>query len=127
MHANNVTHFAVQADDVERAKAFYTKVFGWEFETWGPPEFYLIRTGTESNPGIRGALQKRPNPLGAGCNGYECSISVKDVKRTAVSIVEHGGQIEFEEFEIPSVGLIVKFSDTEGNVACAVQYFEGVE
>ena len=27
-------HFEVQADDVERAKAFYGAVFGWEFQDY---------------------------------------------------------------------------------------------
>ena len=123
MHANNVCHFAIHASDVERAKQFYESVFGWGFEEWGPPDFYLIKTGNEQSPGILGALQKRSEPLGTGCNGYECSISVVNVKETESSIVEHGGRILVKLIEIPTVGLFVKFADTEGNVACAIQYF----
>lgn len=123
MHANNVCHFAIHADDVERAKAFYGKVFGWRFEEWGPPDFYLIKTGPENSPGIMGALQKRMEPLGAGCNGYECSISVEDIERTSAAIAERGGTIVVKKVEIPTVGMLVKFSDTEGNIACAIQYY----
>jgi len=46
MHANNIRHFAIGADDLDRARAFYESVFGWRFEAWGPPGFYLIHTGT---------------------------------------------------------------------------------
>ena len=28
-------HFEIQADDLERAKAFYGDVFGWTFEDYG--------------------------------------------------------------------------------------------
>lgn len=126
MHANNVCHFAVHADDLDRAKTFYGNVFGWTFQEWGPPDFYLVKTGNDSDPGIRGALQKRQEPLGSGCSGYECSISVADIQQTAAAIVEHGGKIVFDEVEIPTVGRIVKFSDTEGNVACAIQYDAGL-
>ncbi|MFK7821696.1 MAG: VOC family protein [Planctomycetaceae bacterium] len=126
MHANNVCHFAIHADDVERAKTFYADVFGWRFEEWGPPEFYLIHTGPDDSTGIRGALQQRQQPVGTGFNGYECSISVADVTKTAESIVQHGGTIVYEEVEIPTVGRIVKFADTEGNTACVIQYAEGV-
>ncbi|MEO1524001.1 MAG: VOC family protein [Planctomycetota bacterium] len=125
MHANNVSHFAIHADDVERAKQFYENAFGWKFVAWGPPEFYLIETGNENSLGIRGALQKRQEPIGSGFNGFECSISVADIKASAALIVEHGGRIVLQEVEIPTVGRIVKFSDTEGNIACAVQYAEG--
>ena len=33
-------HFAINADDVPRAKRFYEEVFGWSFTPWGPPNFY---------------------------------------------------------------------------------------
>ena len=114
MHGNNVCHFAIHAEDLDRAKQFYENVFGWRFEEWGPPDFYLIQTGTPEEPGIRGALQKRQSPVGDSFNGFE------------VDIVEHGGKIVFEEVEIPTVGRIVKFEDTEKNVVCAIQYAEGV-
>jgi uncharacterized protein len=32
-------HFAINADDTTRARAFYTGVFGWSFNAWGPPAF----------------------------------------------------------------------------------------
>ena len=63
MAANNVVHFAVHADDVERARAFYEAVFGWRFEAWGPPGFYRIHTGSSDGPGIEGALHTRHEPL----------------------------------------------------------------
>lgn len=39
----NVVYFAIHADDVARARRFYQNVFGWRFEAWGPPGFFLIR------------------------------------------------------------------------------------
>lgn len=124
MHANNVCHFAIHADDVARAKDFYHKVFGWQFEEWGPPDFYLIHTGNAQNHGILGALQKRTAPLGTGFNGYECSISVEDVKKMEATILNHGGTIVVKPVEIPTVGVLIKVVDTEGNVACAIQYYK---
>ena len=123
MHANNVCHFAIHADDVERAKLFYQSVFTWRFEEWGPPDFYLIHTGNDQSPGILGALQKRTQPLGTGCGGYECSISVENIEKTQTEITENGGTVLVNPIEIPTVGVLVKFSDTEGNEACAIQYF----
>ncbi|MEL6107492.1 MAG: VOC family protein [Planctomycetota bacterium] len=127
MHANNVAHFAIHADDVERAKSFYENTFGWQFTEWGPPGFYLIQTGNESSPGIRGALQIRQEPVGTGFNGFECSISVENIKQSTAAIIENGGNIVLQEVEIPMVGRIVKFSDTESNIACVVQYADTVK
>ncbi len=124
MHSNNVCHFAIHADDIERAKKFYQQVFGWRFDEWGPPDFYLIRTGSEQSPGILGALQKRAQPLGDGFNGFECSIAVEDVQKTESKIVLQGGRVLVKPVEIPTVGLLIKFADSEGNRVCAIQYFQ---
>lgn len=37
-----ISWFAINADDVPRARDFYQKVFDWTFEPWGPPNFYRI-------------------------------------------------------------------------------------
>ncbi len=118
--ANDVTHFAIHADDCQRAKTFYEEVFGWTFEPWGPPNFWRIHTG----PGaIEGALQERREPVtGTGTIGFECSISVEDVDAIAEAIEKHGGKVTLPPFVIETVGTLVMFKDTEGNVAGAMQY-----
>src|SRR5262245_41267011 len=90
---HNIVHFDIQADLVERARRFYERVFGWRFEPWGPPDFYLIRTGTAADPGIHGSLSKRNQPV-AGHNriGYECTISVKDLSAIKTAILANGGK-----------------------------------
>ena len=40
-------HLAINADDVQRAKAFYETVFGWRFEPWGPPDYYQAHEAGE--------------------------------------------------------------------------------
>lgn len=57
--ATNGRHFAVNVDDVPRARMFYQTVFGRRFDSRGPPNFLLITTGNDKQPGIMGALQGR--------------------------------------------------------------------
>ncbi|HVS17587.1 MAG TPA: VOC family protein [Planctomycetota bacterium] len=122
--ANDIAHFAIQADDCQRAKTFYEQVFGWTFEPWGPPNFWRIHT---SPAGIHGALQERREPVtGSGTIGYECTVSVEDVHATAAAIEANGGTITMPPFEIEGVGTLVMFRDTEGNVVGAMQYVEVV-
>ncbi len=124
---SNVVHFAIHADDVDRAREFYERVFSWRFEAWGPPDFYLVQTGTEAEPGIRGALQARQAPVeGDGMIGFECTVGVDDVDAIAAAVEEHGGTILMPRATIPTVGDLIKFKDTEGNVLCAMQYLPGV-
>src|SRR5262249_22667348 len=126
--ANNVSHFDVHADDVPRARKFYESVFGWRFNAWGPPGFFLIATGTDEDPGIHGALTKRREHVeGKPMFGYECTISVENVDQTAASIVGNGGKLTLPKTCINGVGWIIQFLDTEGNVVCAMQYDEKAE
>ncbi|MGQ0805355.1 MAG: VOC family protein [Actinomycetota bacterium] len=121
--ANNVVHFAIHADDVDRARRFYEGVFGWRFEAWGPPGFYRIHTGTDDDPGIEGALHERHEPLdGKGMRGFECTVSVDDLDGIKARVTEHGGSVMLDGFEIPTVGTLVQFRDTEGNVCTAMRY-----
>lgn len=127
-HAANVAHFAINADDLERARRFYERVFGWRFEAWGPPGFLLAHTGTEKQPGIQGALQKRRELVpGQRTIGYECSISVADVDAVAAAVVANGGTIIIPRTLIPTVGHLIFFRDPEGNVAGAMQYDSNAE
>lgn len=117
---NQLAHFAIHADDIERARQFYEAVFGWTFEAWGPPEFYLIHTRPG---GPHGALQKRRNPVGGeGMIGYECTIAVADVHAAVCAIEQAGGAITSPPFKIPTVGTLAMFKDTEGNIAGVMQY-----
>ena len=123
--ANNVAHFDIAADDVERARRFYEQVFGWRFEAWGPPDFYLIQTGPASNPGIHGSLSKRSKPVGdGGRSAFECTISVEDLAPIKTAVVAGGGKIVLDDHEIVGVGTLIRFEDTEGNVVCAMRYDE---
>jgi uncharacterized protein len=123
---HNVVHFAIHADDVDRARRFYAGVFGWRFEAWGPPGFFRIHTGTDDAPGIEGALQERSEPLeGSGTRAYECTVAVDDLPAIKDAVVRHGGTITYDEIDIPTVGTLIQFLDTEGNVVCAMRYLDG--
>lgn len=125
---NNISRFAIHCDDVDRARLFYEKVFGWRFEPWGPPGFYLIQTGDTANPGVGGLMHKRREPLkeGTGLTGFECTIGVDDIDTTIQAIEANGGKIGMAKFQIPTVGSGVYFYDPEGNWVGAMQYEPGM-
>jgi predicted enzyme related to lactoylglutathione lyase len=120
---NNLASFAIHVDDVKRARAFYEAVFGWIFEPWGPPDFYLIHTGDTASPGIQGLMHKRgqPRPSG-GLNGIEPTFAVDDVDAVVAAVQANGGIITMQKSAIPSVGTLVRFLDTEGNDIGAMKY-----
>ncbi|MEL6246167.1 MAG: VOC family protein [Pseudomonadota bacterium] len=114
---NKLAHFAIEADDVERARSFYEAVFGWRFTPWGPPDFYMI-----GGAGVHGALQKRREPAPTGRKGIECSFAVDDLKVAAERIELAGGTLTGDPNAIPTVGELRPFTDTEGNEAIIIQY-----
>jgi predicted enzyme related to lactoylglutathione lyase len=127
--ANHIAHFEIFATDVERARKFYERVFAWRFEVGGPPDFYHIFTGPPVEHGVsRGLIAKRQlGPAVEGnINAFRCTISVASVKETAAAIETAGGALRSAIIEIPGVGRVVEFADTEGNIACAMQYEPGV-
>jgi predicted enzyme related to lactoylglutathione lyase len=114
--SNDLDFFAINADDVPRARKFYEVVFGWSFEPWGPPNFYLIDTSNE--PTVKGALQERRElARGQKMIGFECTITVADIDKTLRAIEANGGRLAAPKFHIPTVGTVAYFFDTEGNVA----------
>lgn len=122
---NTVAHFAINADDVERARAFYARAFGWTFQAWGPPGFYLIEA--KGSP-ILGALQgRRALVEGERTVGFECTIAVASIDATERAVLAAGGTIAMARSVITGVGTLMFFRDPEGNVFGAMQYDAAAE
>jgi uncharacterized protein len=116
-------HFAINADDVQRARAFYQAVFGWTFDPWGPPNFYQIKN---AGHGFLGALQERRElKPGAKMLGLETSMSVPDIGRLNAAVEANGGRILMPPHYLQGVGKLGYFEDTEGNFLGAAQYDPG--
>jgi predicted enzyme related to lactoylglutathione lyase len=119
-----VRHFAINADDVARAKLFYEHVFDWRFNPWGPPDFYQIKNAGE---GVLGALQgRRALSPGVRLASYEVTLGVEDLKATIAAVEANGGRILMQPYRIEGVGELIYFEDTEGNFVGAMQYDQGV-
>lgn len=122
---NNLASFALHVDDVDRARRFYEAVFGWVFEPWGPPGFYLIHTGDEADPGIQGLMHQRHAPRAAGgLNGIEATFSVRHLDTILAAVEANGGRVTYPKTAIPTVGMLARFEDTEGNDIGAMVYEE---
>lgn len=119
----HVAHFSINADNLDRARKFYGNSFGWKFDPWGPPGFYMINTGDAAAGEMPGSLQGRRELIpGQRMIGYECTISVPSISDTIRAIEQNGGKLVMQRTVITGVGSLVFFEDTEGNVAGAMQY-----
>lgn len=118
---SRVVHFEIQADDVERAKAFYTAAFGWSFEDYGQftgSTYWGITTGPGDQPGINGGLLQRPAPppgSGQGTNAFVCTVGVEDYDETERKILDAGGQVALPKMALTGMAWQGYYLDTEGN------------
>lgn len=121
---SQVAHFAINADDVDRALRFYETVFGWKFQAFGPPGFFMVdeKSAAASVP-LRGSLQKRREIVpGVAMRGFECTISVDDIEAAAAAIEKNGGKIVMQTCTLAGIGRLLFFQDPEGNIAGAMEY-----
>lgn len=112
-------HFAINADNVSRAKLFYEKVFGWRFDPWGPPDFYQVQN---AGVGVLGALQERRELVQGLRAGFETTFGVDDIRTTIATVEASGGRVLMQPYRIEGVGELIYFEDTEGNLVGAMQY-----
>jgi len=103
-----VDHFEIPADDVARAKSFYSTVFGWSFEDWDDENTMIESTGAN---GIGGDIHKRsvvPHPT--------VVITVDDVDDALAAVIANGGEAVGEVIPIEEMGRYCYFRDSEGNL-----------
>ena len=120
-----VIHFEIHAEDVDRAERFYTGVFGWGVQRYGGPmDYRLLTTGPDDETGINGAVLKRQGPSptpGQPVSAYTCTIQVDSIEETERAVPAAGGAQVLERMEVPEVGQLAYFTDTEGNVFGALE------
>ena len=116
---NVVSHFSINAVDVDRAIGFYREVFEWKFQPWGPPGFHIVATGGEVHGSVQG-VQNEPFPTVIG--NFEVTLAVDDVDRVSAIILANGGKITLPKVSIPGVADIARCVDTEGNTFSIARY-----
>lgn len=103
--------------DVEEAKAFYGRVFGWTAHTAEMPgggEYTSFMQG-EAHAG--GAMA----PPGPGIPPHWMPyVRVEDADAAAAAAVEAGGQVCQAAFDVPTVGRIAVLQDPAGAVFAVI-------
>jgi predicted enzyme related to lactoylglutathione lyase len=118
---NRVVHFEIPADNMERAKKFYSENFGWKLNQLGPEmgNYVLVHTGPSDQQGmpqdrafINGGLMQRD----PSATSPVLVIAVDDADATVERVKRSGGKLVGEILDIPTVGRYARVQDTEGNV-----------
>ena len=109
---STITHFMVPADDIGRAKNFYTNLFGWKIEKLpGPMEYYEINTSSGDEKGINGGMAKKENPQQPITN----YIDVSSMDEYLAKVEKLGGKVILPKTAVPNIGYTAVCLDTENN------------
>jgi uncharacterized protein len=109
--AASIVWFGIPADNPERARAFYSDLFGWKINP-APvaDDFWYIDTGGADETPDSG-LKKRERPQEPIIN-YVSADSVIDFSK---KIEKLGGKICLAKTAVPQMGYFAVCQDTEGN------------
>ena len=104
-----INYVEFPAKNMEAIKTFFTEVFGWSFEDYGP-EYTAF-----SNAGIDGGFFKSDSTASTNNGGALIVFYSKELEQTQSKIENAGGSIIKPIFSFPS-GRRFHFSDPNGNV-----------
>lgn len=116
-----VVHFEIPADDIDRAKKFYS-IFEWDIQDWDMPDgskhtgvrTVAVDESTQipKEPGaINGMMVKRDQIS----KTPTITINVPSIEEYTEKIKTAGGSVVQEKISIPDMGSYAYFQDTEGN------------
>ncbi len=108
--------------DVKAAKAFYSRLFGWDMEEMAMPgmPYTVVKAGGKGIGGImampQGAKEMKP--------AWGAYVTVEDVDATARTAQQLGAQLLVPPRDIPRVGRFCVIQDPQGAVISAITYLE---
>jgi uncharacterized protein len=104
--------FQIPADNVERARKFYSTLFGWKIKKVpGGMDYWHIDTGgADASPD--GGMIARQSPQQAITN----YVAVESVDKAATKVEKLGGEVCMGKTAVPQMGYFAICQDTENNV-----------
>lgn len=109
-----IEYFEIPADDVGRAKKFYSELFDWEIEPMEIEgmDYWRIRTKDQAgDPGINGGMLKRKREG----QPIMTHVTVSLIDESLARAQELGAKVVVDKAHIKGKGYIAIFEDTEGN------------
>jgi len=104
--AGKLVHVEIKAQDVDRADAFWSGVFGWEISPSGMPgmDYRLFRTGADQGGGL----------YEGEAGSLDVYFDTDDIEATIERVRSSGGESSDRQ-PIPGIGWFAHCKDTEGN------------
>jgi hypothetical protein len=106
--------------DVESAKRFYSRLFGWGTKQFDMPQgpYTTVQVGEESVGGIMTIPADAP---GMPPN-WGCYVTVDKVEETVELVASLGGKVIMPVMAVPGVGRMAVIQDPQGAVLSVMTY-----
>ncbi len=111
MAMRSIVYMEIPATDREKAASFYSELFGWGFEHFGPPMNYT--TFTLGNEKLLGGFPNVDETMKV--DDVLIYVGSDDIPGDLKEIVKKGGKVLREETEVPGYGSFAFFADPTGN------------
>jgi predicted enzyme related to lactoylglutathione lyase len=105
------TNFEINSGDPEKARRFYTSVFGWKMNEVPETGYTFVDTDA-GNKGIGGGI----GPLRGPKPFVTFYVVVRDLDATLKKATDAGGKVVFPATKVGPTTTIALFSDLDGNV-----------
>jgi uncharacterized protein len=116
MKPNPVGWFEIYVQEMDRARAFYEKVFQTKLERLPGPEVEMWAFPMDMDqPGSPGSLVKVPG-VPSGQNSIMVYFSSDDCAKEESRVLAAGGHVHRPKMSIGQYGFISLVLDTEGNM-----------
>ncbi|MEN0130357.1 MAG: VOC family protein [Brevundimonas sp.] len=109
MAHGDITHIDIPADDLDRAKSFYSALFGWQIQA--PPGFETYPMWRAPNGISGGGLAQRDESL----RTPRSYVEVDSIDESLAKVVELGGKVVLAKTEIDPTSWWAVLEDLEGN------------
>jgi len=111
--------------DIEAAKSFYAKLFGWTLEDMSMDgmNYTVIKAGDKEV----GGMMATPPEAGGSPPMWGTYVTVDDVDSIAQSALELGATVVVEPRDIPEVGRFCVIRDPQGAFLSAITYIKNPE
>ena len=117
--SGRVVHFEVPFDDGDRARAFYSDVFGWKTQEMPEMQYTMVMTGPVDDNGmptepayINGGLFQRQEKV----NVPVITIEVDSIDESLPRVEASGGTTVEGKLAVGGMGFVAYVNDSEGNL-----------
>jgi uncharacterized protein len=98
--------------DADAAKAFYTQLFGWEYEDNPVPDDQVYSMARRDGHHVAALFSSDQPPH------WNCYVTVTSADETARAAKDNGGAVMAEPFDVMDVGRMAVIADPAGAALC---------